>query len=297
MGSLRNPVGPLPSSIYWRRRAVLLSVIALLALLITWIVTSGGGGGGDHDNGANGKNPAPSITPGPSGSGPAISQAPGGRDESGSGGSGGSGSGSGGSGDGSGSGSGDGSDGDGSGAGSGAGDSGAADGSGGGSGGAGGSAGGDVEGGGTGGVGAGDALPAGSSLPDCTANAVKLSLRSVRNTYEPGRTPAFELTARNVSGGDCKVDLGPKNTVVTITQAGSDDEFWSSADCPKGSGSLLFRVPADSGITYTVKWDRKPSAPRCATPAAGSARAGTYLVEAKAPGFAKVQTSFVLEKD
>ncbi|MFE9771527.1 hypothetical protein ACFYOV_07625 [Streptomyces sp. NPDC005931] len=282
MGSLRNPVGPLPSSIYWRRRAVLLSVLALLALLITWVVASGGGGGGDRDNGANGKNPAPSITPGPSGSGPAISQAPGGRDESeDEGGSGGTGGSDGSSGDGD-----DGANGD-------PGDVGGADGSGSG---ADGSAGGGI-GGGTAGVGAGDALPAGTSLPNCTASAVKFSLRSARNTYEPGRTPTFLLTARNVSGSDCKVDLGPKSAVLTITPATGDDPYWASDDCPKGPGSLVFRVPADDSITYTVKWNRKPSTERCETPPAGSAGAGTYLVEAKAPGFAKVQTSFVLERD
>lgn len=65
VGSLRNPVGPLPSTIYWRRRAVLASVLALLALLITWIVTSGGGGGKNGADGSNDKNPSPStITPG-----------------------------------------------------------------------------------------------------------------------------------------------------------------------------------------------------------------------------------------
>ncbi|MFG2314673.1 hypothetical protein [Streptomyces tendae] len=280
MGSLRNPVGPLPSSIYWRRRAVLLSLFALLALLITLIVVSGGGGGGkDREDGANGKNPAPSITPGPSGSGPAISQAPGGRDESGDSNGAGSGSGSGGDGSGSG-GSGDGGSGD---SGSGGGD---------GSGSAGGGAGGAVTG-----VGAGDALPAGSALPNCTPGAVKLSLRSVRNSYAPGQTPAFELTARNTSGSDCKVDLGPKNAVFTITPADSDDAYWASDDCVKGTGSLRYRVAAGSGITYTAKWDRKPSAPECGTPPAGSAKAGTYLVEAKAPGFEKVQTSFVLKND
>ncbi|MGV9452272.1 hypothetical protein [Streptomyces sp. NPDC003635] len=272
MGSLRNPVGPLPSSIYWRRRAVLLSVLALLALLIAWIVASGGGGDKNGANGSNGKNPAPStITPGPSGSGPAISEAPGGRDES----------------DDEGSGSGDtsGSD-DGSGSGDGSGTGSGSDGSAGGGGSAAGT-----------GVGAGDALPAGSSLPNCTADAVKLTVRSARNAYGPGETPTLELTATNSSGGDCKVDLGPKNAVLTITQADSDDAYWSSADCPKTAGSLVFRVAADSSVTYPVKWDRKPSSPECATPPAGSAAAGTYLVEATTPGFAKAQTSFVLEKD
>ncbi|MFE0673321.1 hypothetical protein [Streptomyces sp. NPDC058867] len=281
MGSLRNPVGPLPSSIYWRRRAVLLSVAALLALLVAWVVASGGGGGDNGAGGSNGKNPAPStITPGPSGSGPAISQAPGGRDESGDEGSGSGDTSGSGSGDGSGEGSGDG-DGSGSGSSSGSGSDGSAG------------------GGGTSGtgVGAGDALPAGSSLPNCTPGAVKLTVRSVRNTYEPGQTPTLELTATNSSGSACKVDLGPKGTVLTITQAGSDDPYWSSEHCPKSAASLPFRVGADSGVTYPVKWDRKPSAAKCATPPAGSAAPGTYLVEAAAPGFAKARTSFVLEQD
>ncbi|WP_405733556.1 hypothetical protein OG885_20270 [Streptomyces sp. NBC_00028] len=275
MGSLRNPVGPLPSTIYWRRRAVLLSVLALLALLIAWVVTSGGGGGKNGADGTNGKNPATSITPGPTSSGPAISQAPGGRDESSGGGdSGGSGSGDA-SGDGSGSTAGSGASG-----GSGSGDTGGAAGGGAGS-----------------GVGQNDTVPAGSTLPNCTPGAVKLTVRSLHNGYEPGETPTLLVTAANTSGGDCKVDLGPKSAVLTITQAAEDDDYWSSADCPKTAGSLVFRAPAGSSITYTVKWDRKPSAPQCATPPAGVAGAGTYLVELAAPGFAKVQTSFVLESD
>ncbi|MEU7381363.1 hypothetical protein AB0A91_15445 [Streptomyces sp. NPDC042207] len=287
MGSLRNPVGPLPASIYWRRRVIMLSVVALLALLIVWIAPLGGGGRKTDGGGPNDKHPGPStstITPGPSGSGPAISQHPGGRDESGGGDS-----------DGSGSGSASGT--------GGAGDTGGSGGSGGGSGGGagsggsgGGSGGGGDEGGANGG-GPGAVLPAGSSLPNCTAGAVKLTLRSVRNSYGPGQTPEFELAAANSSGGDCKVELGPKSAVVTVSQAESGSAYWSSADCPKTAGSRLYRVPAGSGFTYTVRWDRRPSAPQCATPPAGSARAGTYLVEAKVPGYAKLRTSFVLSED
>ncbi|MBN0048113.1 hypothetical protein JS756_29190 [Streptomyces actuosus] len=272
MGSLRNPVGPLPSSIYWRRRAVLLSVLALLALLATWSMTSGGGGRNNAD-GANGKNPAPSITPGPSGSGPAISEHPGGRDESGGGDGGGSGSG-----------------GD-SGGGSGSGDPGGSGDS------AGGGSDDGANGSGSGGGGTGTALPVGSTLPNCTAGAMTLTLSSVRNTYTPDQTPAFRIVAKNSSGNDCKVDLGPRGAVVTVTQAGNTDAYWSSDDCPKGASHLLYRVPADSSITYTVKWDRRPSAPECGTPPAGSATPGTYLVEAKAPGYTKAQTSFVLSAD
>ncbi|MEV0979870.1 hypothetical protein [Streptomyces sp. NPDC049915] len=279
MGSLRNPVGPLPSSIYWRRRAVLLSVVTLLALLITWVVTSGDGGGNNDAGGSNGKNPASSITPGPSGSGPAISQHPGGRDESSGGDSSGSGAGSG------------------AGAGSGGSDGAGAGGAGGSGGGAGSAGGPDdgINGSAGGGTGAGAALPAGSPLPNCTSSTVTLTLRSVRNSYTPDQTPTFQIVARNTSAHDCKVDLGPRSAVVTISQEG--DHFWSSADCPKGGGSLLYRVPASSSITYVVTWDRRASAPQCATPPARTATPGTYLVEAKAPGFEKAQTSFVLAAD
>ncbi|WP_406838280.1 hypothetical protein ACICHK_22315 [Streptomyces sp. AHU1] len=283
MGSLRNPVGPLPSTIYWRRRAVLLSVLGLLALLTVWVVGTRGGGGDNDAGGSNGKNPASSITPGPSGSGPAISQHPGGRDES--------------SGD-TDSGGGTGDDGSDSGGGSGGG---SGDGSGGGSGdgstGSGASTGGGSDDGAKNGGGAADRLPAGSTVPNCTQGSVKLTLKSVRNTYAPGEQPEIEIVAKNSSGSDCKVDLGPKNTVLTITQAGSDEDIWASDDCPKDAAGVLFRVPAGGQTVHTVKWDRKPGAPACATPPSGSAPAGTYLVEAKAPGLAKAQTSFVLSKD
>ncbi|AZM54700.1 hypothetical protein DMA15_20835 [Streptomyces sp. WAC 01529] len=91
--------------------------------------------------------------------------------------------------------------------------------------------------------------------------------------------------------------MGGKGTVLTITQAGGDEEFWSSADCPSGSGSLLLRVPAEGRVTHTVQWDRRGSEPKCASPSAGVAGAGTYLVEAKAPGLGVARASFVLEKD
>ncbi|MEU2564162.1 hypothetical protein ABZ626_33265 [Streptomyces longispororuber] len=276
MGSLRNPVGPLPSSIYWRRRAVLLSVVGLLLLLVVWALASGGGGGDNGADGPSGNGPATSITPGPSGSGPAISEKPGGRDES----------------DGA-----DGSDGTG---GSGSGGADGAEGSGG-SGGSG--AGGDSSGSGSGddakgGGGSGYRLPAGSTMANCTSGAVKLKLRSARNAYDIGEKPKLELIAVNSGGKACKVDLGAKGTVLTITQSDSGKEIWSSEDCPAAVGTtLLFRVPGGSQVTHVVEWDRKPSAPQCATPPAGAAKPDTYLVEATSETLGTARTSFVLRAD
>ncbi|MCT4354497.1 hypothetical protein M5362_15295 [Streptomyces sp. Je 1-79] len=273
MGSLRNPVGPLPSSIYWRRRAIALCLIALTALIAVWVVTSGGGGGKKADDSSNGASPAPSITPGPSGSGPAISEQPGGRDESGdsgenSGGDGGDG--------------GDGGSGTDAGGDAGSGDGGENGGTDGGDGGAGASA--------------GQQVPADSPLPNCAPGAVQLTLRSAQVSYAPGEKPRFQLVARNTSANDCKADLGPRNAVLTISDD-QDDEVWSSKDCPRPAGAVLFRVPARSSITHTVEWDRAQSAPQCATAPAGPVGPGTYLVEAAMPGVKVLPASFTLAKD
>ncbi|MER5281244.1 hypothetical protein ABT025_36770 [Streptomyces sp. NPDC002809] len=259
---------------YWRRRAVAATLIALLALLVVWAVTSGGGKGNHDDSRAPGSGPVDSITPGPSGSGPAISEQPGGRDESGdSGGSGGSGGGS--------------SDAGSGGAGGGTGDDGNGSDTEAGSGASGGS------GAGT----AGQQVPAGSALPDCVPAALRLTLKTDLR-YGPGDKPKFRLIATNTSSTACKADFGPKAAVLTVTEAGGDDEeVWSSEDCPRNAAAVLLKVPAGATVEYAVEWDRAKSAPKCATPPAGSAGPGTYLVEAKAAGEPVQRASFVLAKD
>ncbi|MFD6278529.1 hypothetical protein ACFWFI_23630 [Streptomyces sp. NPDC060209] len=270
---MRNPVGPLPSSIYWRRRAVAVLVIALLAALAAWAVTSGGGSGGAKDDGKpGGSDPAPSITPGPSSSGPVVGQPPGGRDESGDPGTGT----------------------DGGSAGEG-GDTGTGGAAGSDTAGAGGSASAGASAGTGGGTG-GQQVPAGSSLPNCTPAVLQLSLKT-DISYAPDDKPKFRLSARNTSAADCKADFGPKSAVLTITEAGEDDEqVWSSKDCPK-AGALFLRVPAGATVVHTVEWDRKGSAPRCATPPVRAAAPGTYLLEAEIQGETVQRASFVLAKD
>ncbi|MEU0811664.1 hypothetical protein [Streptomyces sp. NPDC005970] len=283
MGSLRNPIGPLPSSIYWRRRAVALAFLILVLLLAIWAFGwggSGGGGGKDEGKGSGGGGAASTITPGPTSSTPVNSQRPGGRDESDDAGTGGDDTGgadSGGSGDGTDTG---GAGGDGSAAGS------------------------DGDGGGTGGslgIGDGQSVPAGSSLAACTPGAVELTVRSVKdsrvkNTYEPGEEPTFEIIVKNSSDTACKVDFGRAAASLTITDA-ENDHVWASDDCPKGSKSVLVEVAGKGQTKRTVDWDRKRSAEDCAKPSGdASAKPGTYLVEAKVEGLGTARVSFVLNK-
>ncbi|MFJ2201999.1 hypothetical protein [Streptomyces violaceusniger] len=285
MGSLRNPIGPLPSSIYWRRRIVGLALFVVIVLLVIWAFGWGGSGGGgsDEGKGSGGGGPASTITPGPSSSGPVNSERPGGRDESDNGGSGSGDSG----------GSGGGSDDGGTDAGSGGG-------GGSGSGGAGGSSGGGA-GGGIG-TGTGPGLPAGSSLPDCRPGDAELTVRSVKdskvkNTWAPGEKPTFEIVVKNTKSNSCKIDFGRAAASLTITDA-KNAHVWASGDCPEGSATALVEVKGSGQTKRTVEWDRKRSAEHCATPSgSASAKPGTYLVEVKVDGLGTAKVSFVLEKD
>ncbi|MEU3461723.1 hypothetical protein ABZ721_17485 [Streptomyces sp. NPDC006733] len=252
-------------------------MVALIVVLAVWAFTSGGSGGGSGAKGPDGRTPATSITPGPTPSGSHLPGRPGGRDTSGGGSS--DGTSSGGS----------------SGSSTGGTDTGA---SGGGSNGAtSGSSSGSPNGGAAAG-GSGNQLPAGSTLADCAVSDVQLTLRSTRNSYAPGEKPKFELTAANSGATACKLDFGSTAAVITITDTTGNKHVWSTDDCPAARGSYLLQVPARSATTYAVEWNRQTSSPACATPKNQPAAVGTtYLVEARLPGFAPKQASFVLKAD
>ncbi|WP_414168328.1 hypothetical protein ACMATS_16800 [Streptoverticillium reticulum] len=267
MGSLRNPIGPLPSSIYWRRRGVALGVLALLALLAFWLFSFGGGGGSkdSSDGSSDGKGgPAETtITPGPTPSGPHYSQRPGGRGDSGGGGDTGGGSG--------------------------------------GAAGRGGGGGGVVAGGFGGGPGLavstdGKAVLSASKLPDCAPGSVKLAVRSVKDSYGPGEKPKFEVVVENTGGSACKVDFGAAAAQLKITNTVGDDHVWASDDCPRGTSSLFVELPGSGETKRTLEWDRKRSVPQCATPSGSqTAGPGTYRVEVKVAGVTE-KVDFKLEQ-
>ena len=284
VGSLRNPVGPLPSSIYWRRRAVALSLIALLAVLVLWVVTSGGGSGNKGERHQQGPRSHAFDHAGPLGLGPRHQHRAGWprrverfgrlrrfrglgrfgrlRWRSNSA------------------------------------DGGASTGSGGapaaptpvlaaGVRAAAAAARGD----------AGVRVPAGSSVPTCAPGSLTLTLRSTKTSYEPGEKPRIEVVAQEQrvvrvqggsraegGGGDGDVHrrttgCGPRRTARRVTPG-------RSSRC---RGPRRSRTPW-SGTART-------SAPGCATPAGGVVGPGTYLVEAHFPGLPVARASFALAKD
>lgn len=284
MGSLRNPVGPLPSSIYWRRRVVAFAAVGLIAALVIWAVTSGGGGSGKSASAPTGsRTPAGTITPGPEPTGTHITGRPGGRDTAPTdGGSTGS----------------DGDAGDGTSAGADAGASagvaaGDTEGTT-----AGASAGASAGGGAAGGtVSDGDRVPVGSTLPTCSPGTVSLALTSVQNSYAPGEKPVFQLRATNSGAVTCKLDFGPRSAVFTVTKTPDDSHVWASDDCPAAGSPDLRQVPAHGTATFSLPWNGKTSSPQCARPKGAQAAPGNYLAQAQLSGFGTKSVPFVLSQD
>ncbi|WP_316523032.1 hypothetical protein [Kitasatospora brasiliensis] len=269
MPSLRQPVGPLPASIYWRRRVVMLVAVAAVVALIAWLMIDQGGGG---DGGSQGKaaqavpsqsqapnqSPAQAITPGASPSGPAAPPGAGGSGSgpvAGGGGtevnlSGGTGTG-------------------GAPAGGGAAP-----------------AGGGAGGGGTGGSGGGAPAvntPEIMALPVCVSSQVALELAGTQNSYQPKDKPRLALTVKNSSGTNCRVDLGRTASVITVSGS-SNDRVWSSGDCPADKGNIWVQLGANGSQTETFTWDRSRSKPQCATADQAPPASGTYVVLAELTG-------------
>ncbi|WP_457031221.1 hypothetical protein [Kitasatospora sp. P5_F3] len=282
MPSLRQPVGPLPASIYWRRRIVVLVALTALLALVLWLVTRPDGDGKSSQGKAAHPAPAQSITPGADPTGPAITTRPGGSGGStATGGVSGSGGGevsltTGGTGT--------------SGTAGTSGTSGTS---------------GTASGGGAGGTSGGSSTPPPvntaevMALPVCTASQVSLELAGSQDAYKAKDKPRLSLTVRNTSTGTCRVNLGRTASTVVVTLAESNERIWSSGDCPTERQDTWVQLGAGAGLTETFTWERGRSKPQCATPDTTPAPVGRYLVQATlngpAGGPVSARTSIRLE--
>lgn len=260
MGTFRHPVGPLPASVYWRRRLVMLGfplfVIALVAYACTGTTgTPGNNAGAVGGQGGTGPSASPTgvISPAPSetASGPPGVNYPGGGPTGGA--SGGSGS-TGGSGE------------AGGGTGSGTGSSTAQAGLGGGS--------------------AGCALSLSLAL-DRTASSGPAQ-------YPAGTYPTFKVTATDSGSANCTLDVSGRGLVVSVMPLGTTTPVWTSATC-SGAADLRVIGPGDAQ-TYPVVWKRwEGQGDTCPVSQLPTVSPGTYTVNAEADGVTTSQVEFVLD--
>jgi hypothetical protein len=256
VGTFRNPVGPLPSSVYWRRRIILLGiplfVIALVAYACTGTSsspqsTASPGGGGTASSSPSGT----IITPGASetASGPPGNSYPTGPSNSGSAGSGSGGTGT-------------------SSASAGTGST----------------------------AGAGITHPASGAAAGCALSltiALDRTASSGAVQYPAGTYPTFKITASDSGSANCTVDVSGKGLVVSVMPLGTTKPIWTSAVCSSAS-DLRVLGPGDAQ-TFPVVWKRwETQGTTCPVSKLPTVPQGTYTVNAEADGVTTSAIEFVL---
>jgi hypothetical protein len=255
VASFLHPVGPLPPSVYWRRRAIVLGVPLVLILAVAYSCSGSGSKPAAHTSATTPPTGTPSTgagviqpsvmptgTPGPVNNYPPVGPS--------SGAAGGGPSASSGAGPGSSPGSGP-----------------------------------------TGSSGTSSGTPAGCALS--LTLTLDRSAQDGSVTYPAGQDPDFVVTAKNSGAGNCVLDVSGKGIVITVTEpAAGSGSVWTSSTCATSTDRRALG-PGDSYQATTV-WQRTWSEAGCPQkpPSAGT---GTFVVTATANGVSAASVQFVLQ--
>jgi hypothetical protein len=130
-----------------------------------------------------------------------------------------------------------------------------------------------------------------AALQPCARGAVVLSLLASQSDYSGRQLPQFTIDVVSTAGSTCTLNVGARHVALVI-RSGSD-RVWSSADCPKGSGSLVSDLERGVPTTLPIIWNRQTSAPGCSGPSTGLP-AGTYTATVTDGGLASNAVTFRL---
>ena len=271
MGSFRSPVGPLPSSVYWRRRIVLLGIPLFVIGLVAYACTGTSNSPSNTASPGSGRQSAGSsptgvITPVPSetASGPPGISYPGGPTSSNSAGNGTGGT-------------------------AGSGSSGSA------GAGSGGTSSGSAGSGSSGGAGSTGQAAIGAAAGCALSLMVALDRTSSSGPvqYPAGSYPTFKITAADDGSANCTLDVSGKGLVVSVMPLGTTKPIWTSETC-SGASDLRVLGPGDAQ-TYPVVWKRWESqGSTCPVSKLPTVPQGTYTVNVEADGVTSSLVEFIL---
>jgi hypothetical protein len=112
-----------------------------------------------------------------------------------------------------------------------------------------------------------------AAMAPCARGSVVLSLLATQSDYRGRQFPQFTIDVVSTAGVTCTFNVGARHVGLVI-RSGSD-RVWSSADCQRGSGSLISDLERGVPTTLPITWTRQTSAPGCSGPSTGLP-AGTY---------------------
>ena len=130
----------------------------------------------------------------------------------------------------------------------------------------------------------GPAAGSGSRPRPCSRGDVVLSLLASQAAYASSRLPQFSIDVVGTGQPTCTFNVGARHVALVI-RSGSV-RVWSSADCPRGSGSLVLDLQRGVPTTLSITWNRQTSSPGCTGPSSAMP-AGTYSATVTDGGLAQ----------
>ena len=127
--------------------------------------------------------------------------------------------------------------------------------------------------------------------PYCSRKNVVLSLTPGLTEFPVGQVPSFSISVVSTAAAECSFNLGPAYLAVVVKEG--PVRIWSSADCVRGSGSLLTALRRGVPTVLQINWNRKTSSPGCSGPVS-RVPAGSYSAKAVQGGLSSAQVSFRL---
>jgi hypothetical protein len=125
----------------------------------------------------------------------------------------------------------------------------------------------------------------------CSRGDVVLSLLAGQPAYASPALPQFSIDVVGTAEPSCTFNVGARHVALVI-RSGSV-RVWSSADCPRGSGSLVLDLQRGVPTTLSITWNRQTSSPGCTGPSSAMP-AGTYSAAVADGGLASNSVTFRL---
>jgi hypothetical protein len=111
----------------------------------------------------------------------------------------------------------------------------------------------------------------------CSWHSIVITASATQVAYTVGEHPNFSLSVVSTQPTNCSFNVGSGHLALVIKEGPA--RLWSSADCVKGTGSLVTALHRGVPTVVAVSWNEKTSTPGCGGPAS-PVPAGTYTAYA-----------------
>lgn len=135
-------------------------------------------------------------------------------------------------------------------------------------------------------------LPATGPVP-CTNAMLTVGAEIDRPDHRVGEKPVLRLVVTNVSDQPCVRDLDGSRQEIVVWSGDGADRLWSSNDCVNPARPDLRTLVPGQPLVFAVTWQGRTSTPGCATPRT-PVPAGAYRVMTRVDDLISAPTPFLL---